>query len=320
MMRIVAAALAFAAMLTAAPAGSQGKVTRIVVAFPPGGPVDFVARVIADQLGQELNQRVIVENKAGGNGAIAAQSVAQSAPDGTTMWLSSVGAVAVNPVLYTNLPYDIQRDFAPVSVVVDNDELLVVNANDPANDAAEFVANARKSAQPVSIASTGIGSIPHLAMEQFRQVSRTEFLHVPYKGAAPAISDLMGGQVAAFFGDIPGLIGHVKGGKLKAIGIAAPKRHPLLPNVRTLSEQGLPGVDTNNWYALFVPAKTPSDTIDAINEAVRRTLATPAVSEKLLASGALPSASTPQDLASLLKRDTEKWGKLIKAQKITPEG
>jgi len=320
MMRIVAAALAFAAMLTAAPAGSQGKVTRIVVAFPPGGPVDFVARVIADQLGQELNQRVIVENKAGGNGAIAAQSVAQSAPDGTTMWLSSVGAVAVNPVLYTNLPYDMWRDFAPVSVVVDNDELLVVNANDPANDAAEFVANARKSAQPVSIASTGIGSIPHLAMEQFRQVSRTEFLHVPYKGAAPAISDLMGGQVAAFFGDIPGLIGHVKGGKLKAIGIAAPKRHPLLPNVRTLSEQGLPGVDTNNWYALFVPAKTPSDTINAINEAVRRTLATPAVSEKLLASGALPSASTPQDLASLLKRDTEKWGKLIKAQKITPEG
>jgi tripartite-type tricarboxylate transporter receptor subunit TctC len=320
MMRTITAALAFAAMFAATPAGSQGKVTRIVVAFPPGGPVDFVARVIADQLGQELNQRVIVENKAGGNGAIAAQSVAQSAPDGTTMWLSSVGAVAINPVLYTNLPYVMERDFAPVSLVVDNDELLVVNANDPAHDATEFVANARKSAQPVSIASTGIGSIPHLAMEQFREVSKTEFLHVPYKGAAPAISDLMGGQVAAFFGDIPGLIGHVKGGKLKAIGIAAPKRHPLLPNVRTLSEQGLPGVDTNNWYALFVPAKTPPDTINAINEAVRRTLATPAVSEKLLASGALPSASTPQDLASLLKRDTEKWGKLIKAQKITPEG
>src|SRR5499427_8706693 len=301
MMRIVTAALAFAAIFAATPAGSQGKVTRIVVAFPPGGPVDFVARVIADQLGQELNQRVMVENKAGGNGAIAAQAVAQSAPDGTTMWLSSVGAVAVNPVLYTNLPYDMQRDFAPVSLVVDNDELLVVNANDPANDAAEFVANARKSAQPVSIASTGIGSIPHLAMEQFRQVSKTEFLHVPYKGAAPAISDLMGGQVAAFFGDIPGLIGHIKGGKLKAIDIAAPKRHPLLPNVRTLSEQGLPGVDTNNWYALFVPAKTPPDTINAINEAVRKTLTTPSVSEKLLASGALPSASTPQDLASLLK-------------------
>jgi tripartite-type tricarboxylate transporter receptor subunit TctC len=320
MMRTLASALACAAMLAAAPAWSQSKVTRIVVAFPPGGPVDFVARVIADQLGQELNQRVIVENKPGGNGAIAAQNVAQSAADGTTLWLSSVGAVAINPVLYTNLSYDMQRDFAPVSLVVDNDELLVVNANDPANDAAEFVANAKKSAQPVSIASTGIGSIPHLAMEQFAQVSKTPFLHVPYKGAAPAITDLMGGQVAAFFGDIPGLIGHVKGGKLKAIGIAAPKRHPLLPNVRTLTEQGLPGVDTNNWYALFVPAKTPPETISAINDAVHRTLATPAVSEKLLASGALPSASTPQELAALLKRDTEKWGKLIKAQKITPEG
>jgi len=320
MMHTVAAALASVAIFAATPVWSQGKVTRIVVAFPPGGPVDFVARVIADQLGQELNQRVIVENKPGGNGAIAAQNVAQSTPDGTTMWLSSVGAVAINPVLYTNLPYDMHRDYAAVSLVVDNDELLVVNGSDPANDAAEFVANAKKSAQPVSIASTGIGSIPHLSMEQLKQVSRTDFLHVPYKGAAPAITDLMGGQVAAFFGDIPGLIGHVKGGKLKAIGIAAPKRHPLLPNVRTLSEQGLPGVDTNNWYALFVPAKTPPDTINAINKAVRRTLATPAVSEKLLASGALPSASTPQDLASLLKRDTEKWGKLIKAKKITPEG
>jgi tripartite-type tricarboxylate transporter receptor subunit TctC len=320
MMRTIAAALACGVMLAATPAWSQGKVTRIVVAFPPGGPVDFVARVIADQLGQELNQRVIVENKPGGNGAIAAQNVAQSTPDGTTLWLSSVGAVAINPVLYTNLPYDMQRDFAPVSLVVDNDELLVVNANDPANDAIEFVANAKKSAQPVSIASTGIGSIPHLAMEQFAQVSKANFLHVPYKGAAPAITDLMGGQVSAFFGDIPGLIGHIRGGKLKAIGIAAPKRHPLLPNVRTLTEQGLPGVDTNNWYALFVPAKTPPETVNAINDAVRKTLATPAVSEKLLASGALPSASTPSELAATLKRDTEKWGKLIKAQKITPEG
>ena len=320
MLRTIAAALACVAMLAAAPAWSQGKITRIVVAFPPGGPVDFVARVIADQLGQELNQRVIVENKPGANGAIAAQNVAQSAPDGTTLWLSSVGAVAINPVLYDKLPYDMQRDFAPVSLVVDNDELLVVNPNNPANDAAEFAANAKKSSEPVSIASSGIGSIPHLAMEQLAEATKTNFLHVPYKGAAPAITDVMGGQVSAFIGDIPGLIGHVKGGKLKAIGIAAPKRHPLLPNVRTLTEQGLPGVDTNNWYALFVPSKTPPATINAINEAVRKTLATPAVSEKLLASGALPSASTPQELSALLKRDTEKWGKLIKAQKITPEG
>src|SRR5215468_6264705 len=152
MMHTVAAALASVAIFAATPVWSQGKVTRIVVAFPPGGPVDFVARVIADQLGKELNARVIVDNKPGGNGAIAAQSVAQSAPDGSTLWLSSVGAVAINPVLYDKLAYDM-RDFGPVSLVVDNDELLVVNADNPAKDAAEFVANAKKSSQPVPIAS-----------------------------------------------------------------------------------------------------------------------------------------------------------------------
>ena len=320
MLRRIAATFAFAGMLAAAPASTaQDKVVRLVVAFPPGGPVDFVARTIAEPLGRELNERVIVDNKPGANGAIAAQNVAQSAPDGTTLWLSSVGAVAINPVLYDKLAYDM-TEFAPVSLVVDNNELLVVNSDNPANDAAEFVANARKSSQPVAIASTGIGSIPHLAMEQLAAATKANLLHVPYKGAAPAITDVIGGQVAAFFGDVPGLIGFVKSGKLKALGIAAPKRNPMLPDVRTFSEQGLPGVDTDNWYAIFAPAKTPPAVISALNEAVRKTLATPAVSEKLLSSGAVPSASSPQDLAAVLKRDTEKWGKLIKAQKITPEG
>jgi tripartite-type tricarboxylate transporter receptor subunit TctC len=194
-----------------------------------------------------------------------------------------------------------------------------VNPANPAKNAAEFVANAKKAQQPVAIASSGIGSIPHLAMEQLSEATKTPLLHVPYKGAAPAIADVMGGQVGAFFGDVPGLIGHVKGGKLKAIGIAAPKRHPLFPDVPTLTEQGLPGVDSNNWYAIFVSAKTPATTIDTINAAVRRTLATPDVATKLSASGAVPASSSPQELAAILKRDTEKWGKLIKDKKITPD-
>lgn len=307
-------------VLGAGSAVGQERNGRIVVAFPPGGPVDLVARTIAEPLGRELGVRLVVENRAGGNGAIAAEVVVQAVPDGTTLWLTSVGAAAVNPVLYERLPYDMLRDFVPVSLVVDNDELFVVNAANPAKDAAEFIANVRKSAKPVAIASTGIGSIPHLAMEQLADATRTNLLHVPYKGAAPAITDVLGGQVAAFFGDVPGLIGHVKSGRLKAIGIAAPRRHPLFPEVRTLAEQGLPGVDTNNWYALFVPARTPPAAVSALNDAVRRTLAAPAVADKLLASGAVPVASSSAELAALLKRDTEKWGRLIKAKKITPEG
>jgi tripartite-type tricarboxylate transporter receptor subunit TctC len=310
--------LAFAAAVGAASA--QDKVTRLIVAFPAGGPVDLVARTIADQLGRELNARVIVENKPGGNGAIGAQFVAQATPDGTTLWLTSVGAVAINPVLYDKLTYDMDRDFAPVSLVVDNDELLVVNPDNPANSAAEFVANAKKSAQPVAIASTGIGSIPHLALEQLADSTKAPLLHVPYKGAAPAITDVIGGQVAGFFGDVPGLIGFVKGGKLRAIGIAAPKRNPQFPDVPTLAEQGLPGVDTNNWYAIFVSAKTPPATVNALNQAIRKTLANPEIAERLTASGAVPVASTPQELDALRKRDTQKWGALIKAKKITPQG
>jgi tripartite-type tricarboxylate transporter receptor subunit TctC len=313
-----AIAFALAAALAVPSAWGQDKVTRLLVAFPPGGPVDLVARTIAETLGKELGQRVIVENKPGGNGAVAAQNVVQAPADGTTLWLTSVGAVAINPVLYDKLAYDM-KDLAPVSLVVDNDELLVVNPANPARDTAEFVANAKKSAQPVAMASSGIGSIPHLAMEQLADSTHANLLHVPYKGAAPAITDVIGNQVGGFFGDVPGLIGYVKGGKLKAIGIAAPKRHPLFPDVPTLAEQGLPGVDSNNWYAIFVSARTPPATVAAINDAVRRTLATPAVSEKLIMSGAVPAASSPQELAALVQRDTAKWGKLIKAKKITPE-
>jgi tripartite-type tricarboxylate transporter receptor subunit TctC len=182
-----------AAMLCAAlplAAQAQAKSTRIVVSFPPGGPVDFVARVLAEQLGKELGQTVIVDNKAGANGVIGAGEVMRSQPDGSTLWITSVGAAAINASLHEKLPYDTMRDFTPVSVVVNNVELLVVNPADPAKDAAEFVANARKSKNPVTMASSGIGSIPHLAMEQLKDSTKVGLLHVPYKGAAPAITDV----------------------------------------------------------------------------------------------------------------------------------
>ncbi|WP_418147572.1 tripartite tricarboxylate transporter substrate binding protein [Variovorax paradoxus] len=311
-------AAAFAALLMPA-VHAQPKTTRIVVSFTSGGPVDAVARTLSEQLGKELGRTVLIDNKPGANGAIGAVDVMKSAPDGSTLWFTSVGAAAINSSLYEKLPYDMQRDFVPVSLVVNNVELLVAQQGNPAKDAAEFVAATKKRAEPTPMGSSGTGSIPHLAIEQLADASGARLLHVPYKGAAPAITDLMGGQISGFFGDVPGLLGHLQGGRLKALGVASGKRHPSLPDVKTLEEQGIKGVDTNNWYALFAPAKTPPDVVAAINKAVRSTLADPAVREKLLKTGTEPVGSTPQELAAIQKRDTEKWAKLIRAKNIRAE-
>lgn len=311
-------AAAFAALLMPA-VHAQPKTTRIVVSFTSGGPVDAVARTLSEQLGKELGRTVIIDNKPGANGAIGAVDVMKSAPDGSTLWFTSVGAAAINSSLYDKLPYDMQRDFVPVSLVVNNVELLVAQQGNPAKDAAEFVAATKKRAEPTPMGSSGTGSIPHLAIEQLADASGAKLLHVPYKGAAPAITDLMGGQISGFFGDVPGLLGHLQGGRLKALGVASGKRHPSLPDVKTLEEQGIKGVDTNNWYALFAPAKTPPDVVAAINKALRSTLADPAVREKLLKTGTEPVGSTPQELAAIQKRDTEKWAKLIRAKNIRAE-
>lgn len=302
--------------LLAGPALAQPKTTRIVVSFTSGGPVDAVARTISEQLGKELGRTVIIDNKPGANGAIGAVDVAKAPADGGTLWFTSVGAAAINSSLQEKLPYDMQRDFAPVSLVVNNVEVLVVQKSDPARDAAEFVAATKKRGEATAMASSGTGSIPHLAIEQLADATGARLLHVPYKGAAPAITDLMGGQVAGFFGDVTGLLGHLQGGRLKALGVASTRRHPSLPDVKTLEEQGIKGVDTNNWYALYAPAKTPPEVIEALNKALRNTLATPSVRERLLKAGTEPAPSTPQELAALQKRDAEKWARLIRAKNI----
>lgn len=311
-----AACLAAASPLAVA---QGGRITRLVVAFPPGGPVDFVARTVAEQLGKELGHQVIIENKAGGNGAIAAEYVAHAAPDGNTLWLTSVGAVAINPALYEKLAYDMQKDLQPVSLVVRNVEVLVVPANAPYNTGAEFVAAARKSKEPLTLASSGTGSVPHLAMELLSDAAKTPLLHVPYKGAAPAITDVIAGHVNGFFGDIPGLVSFIKGGKLKPIGIAAERRNPLLPDVKTFAEMGIPGVDSDNWYAVFAGKAVPAADIERVSAALRKSLADEGVQKHLLASGAEPAPSTPAELAALLKKDGDKWSRVVKAKNIKPD-
>ena len=314
--RTTLALFASAVFACALPALAQPKITRLVVAFPPGGPVDFVARTISEQLSKELGTQVIIENKAGANGAIAAEYVAKSANDGSTLWLTSVGAVAINPSLYEKLSYDVARDLAPVSLVVNNVELLVVHPSNPASNGAEFIANAKAGSKGVTMASSGTGSVPHLAMELLADATKANLVHVPYKGAAPAITDVIAGHVDGFFGDIPGLMGHIKAGKLKPIAIAALKRHPLLPDIKTYKEMGVNGVDSDNWYAIFASKSTPAAEIDRINQGVRRALSNDALRAKLLASGAEPAASTVAELTAVLASDTAKWGKVIRDKKI----
>ncbi len=312
-------ALAIACILSAAPIHAQTGSMKIVISFPPGGPVDFVARVLAEGLSQELNQAVIVDNRPGANGGIAAQVVAKAPADGNTLWLTSAGAAVMNPALYDGLAYDMQRDFAPVTLVVNNAEVLVVNPANPARSAVELVATSKQTPDGLAIASSGIGSMPHLVMELMADSTKANLLHVPYKGAAPALTDVMGNQVVGFFGDIPGLIGLVRGGKLKALAIAAPKRSPLLPDVPTLDEQGIRGVESNNWYALFAPVKTPPARIDELNKAVRKVLTTDPYRTRLLDSGAEPTPGSSEDLLVLVRSDTAKWGKIIKDKKIKGE-
>lgn len=296
---------------------AQTSTTRMIIAFPPGGPVDYVARSISEALGKELGTQVIVENKAGANGIIAAEYVIKSPPDGSVLWFTSAGAVAINPGLYPKLPYDPLKDLAPVSLVSRNDELLVVNPKNPANSPSEFVANAKTVR--TTMASSGIGSVPHLASELLADATKAQLFHVPYKGAAPAITDVMAGHVDGFFGDVPGLINNVRAGKLKPIAMASDTRHPLLPDVKTFKEVGIEGVDSDNWYALFTSRGTPPAELERLSQAVKRVLADETVKARLLNSGTLPASSTPTELAALLKKDSEKWARVIREKNIQPE-
>ncbi len=315
LVQLPAAALA----LSAAPLFAQTKITRLIVGFPPGGPIDFVARLMAEQLGKELGQQVVVENKTGANAGIAADFVAKSAPDGQTLFLTTTGPVAISPSLYEKLAYDPVRDLTPVTLVCNTDEVLVTSINNPANTVPEFIAAAKLKAGGAAMGSSGIGSMPHLAMELLADVTKTSLRHVPYKGVGPAIIDAIAGHIDGLFVDVPPALANIRGGKLKALGLAAPKRHPLLPDVRTLDEMGIPGVDSNNWYAVYTAKGTPAAEVERLNAALRRTLESEGVKSRMIASGVVPAPGTPAALAALQKQDTDKWARVIKLRNIKGE-
>ncbi|MGA8077803.1 MAG: tripartite tricarboxylate transporter substrate binding protein [Xanthobacteraceae bacterium] len=322
MTRIRAALIGMAALLAAAApqiAKAQDFPTRpvrIVVAFPPGGPTDFVGRVVADKMTQLLGQRVYIDNKPGANGTLGGGDVAKSDPDGYSLFLTTAGAVTVSPHIQANMPFDTFHDFAPVALVTKVTEVLVVSPKLGIKSVKELVALAKAKPGTVTFASTGIGSPPHLAQIMLANAAGIKFLHVPYRGAAPALTDLLAGQVQVVSLDMPVVIAQIKAGNLLPIGVASDKRDALLPDVPTLAEQGYPNTDASNWYGLLAPAKTPSAVIDKLNKAVNDALNDPAVHAKLVNAGATPVGGTPQAFGTFLKAEYDKWGRLVAANGI----
>jgi tripartite-type tricarboxylate transporter receptor subunit TctC len=316
-MKKIANVLAAAVLAGVLPVhAQQGKPARIVVAFPAGGPIDIVARMLAPKLGEVLGQQVLVDNRGGANGMIGTDHVAKSAPDGLTMILASTSAVTISPAVYPKMAYDPVRDLATVTLVSTTPELLVVHPSLPVKSVKELVALAKSKPNAINVASTGSGGLPHLALELLKVNSHTQMIHVPYQGAAPAVTAILGGQVHGLFADLPVLLPHVQGGKLRALAVASPKRSPLLPDLVTTGEQGLPGVEAINWYGILVPAKTPRETIVRLHEAMVKTLNDTLVREKMIARGADPVGNTPEQFGDYLKKDLDRWAKLAKTTNI----
>jgi tripartite-type tricarboxylate transporter receptor subunit TctC len=317
---VSAASLGMACM--AGPAIAQdfpSRPVRLVIGFPPGGPADFFARTLAEPLSKQWGQPVLVDNRAGANGLIAAEFVLRSPADGHALYLSSAGALVIQQHLQLKMPFETLVDFAPVSHVVSVPELLVAHPALPAASVKELVALARRRPGQVTFASTSTGSMPHLAGEQFKAAAGIDITHVPFKGAAPAVIDVMAGHVQILFADLPILLPQVKGGKLRPLVLASNRRHPLLPEVPTTAEVGMPGVLADNWYGVMVPVKTPAAVVSRLNQSLVKVLQEPAVRTRLADQGAEATGGTTEQFAEFIRAEAARWGKVVRAAGLKPE-
>jgi tripartite-type tricarboxylate transporter receptor subunit TctC len=300
-------------------AGAQpypSKPIRLVVPFAPGGSSTIVARFIAAEMQKGLGQQIVIENKPGGGGNIAMQEVARADPDGYTLIIGHIGSLAMNPYMYANLPYDVDRDFAAISLLAKVPAIFVVHADVPAKDLREFVALAKKQPGQLNYGSAGNGSAGHLAMEYLKQATGIELQHVPYKGTGPNITDLVAGRTQAASAGTPPLLPHVKAGKLRVIAVGTPKRLPTLPDVGTVAEQGYPGFETSQWYGLNAPARTPEAVIARLAEEAAKAARSPLVAERFALDDAEAVGSTPAEYAAFIKKEQERWGKVVRAANI----
>ena len=318
LMRGLCAALLFSitSMATAQP--WPAKPIRIVAPYAAGGSNDIAARILAERLSQRLGQQVIVENKPGANTRIATEFVAKSAPDGYTLFFCAAPH-STNPGLYGKLPYDTVKDFAPVVHAVTVPLFFLVPAASPAKNTKDLLELAKKDAAYANIGSPGNGSAPHLAIELLNSVAGANLMHIPYKGDAPAIQDLLGGRLGASVNPVAPALPHIKAGKLRAISVASPQRYALLPDVPTLAEQGFRGADAFAWFGLLAPTGTPADVTARLNSEVNLALKQPEIAEKMAGLGMTPVGGTQEQFGAFIRADIDKWTKLIQARNIKPD-
>lgn len=296
------------------------KPIRIVVPFPAGGPTDIAARVVGQAMGQDLKASVIIENKGGAHGFIGAGEAAKSAPDGYTLMMASIGTMAINPGLYKKMPYDPNKDFEPLSLVLTVPIVLVANPQKiKANTVPELVDYLKAHPSMVNYASAGAGGSSHLVPEYFKFRTQTQMTHIPYKGSGPAVSDLVAGQVDLMFDTLLTSTTFLNAGKLKMLAVTTRERLPQYPNVPTMSEAlGIQDFEASSWYAMYAPAGTPKDITKQLSESINRVLKDPAVLTRIAELGAQPAGGTPEDLAAFQRSEQNKWGQVIQAANITP--
>ncbi len=295
------------------------KPIHLIVPFPPGGGNDTVARAIGQQVSPELGQPVVIDNRPGAGGSVGAELAAKAPPDGYTLFLAGVGSHAVNPNVHAHLAYDPVKDFAPVTLIASAPSVLVVNPSVPARTFAEFTAYARANPGKLNYASNGAGSAAQLAAAMYESMAGVKMVHVPYKGIAPAMTDLLGGQVQLMFGTVVALVPHIQAGKLRALAVTSRKRSPLLPDVPTIAESGLPDYQAGSWYGIEAPAGTPRPIIDKLNAVIVKALRQPDVVKRLAADGAEVVGSTPEEFGEHIKSEIARVGKVVRAAGIQAE-